>query len=209
MNFLQNYSMVIYPAYSYVTIDCNVEYFNDNFDKMLKVIGKHYWADDSIGTDKICSLIKDKINHDWKLNGFKKSVQKKRVSTNQVKAIRRSFQRICNHKKKIIRIPFHSVSIIFFILDMLHRIPIGELSADERRYVDALANSFQTVGETFFQFHTALFNNDYKNFLFHIDDLELIDLYNTLYANLNDRSSVMRCRYDLIAWNRLNQYIIK
>lgn len=60
MNFLQNYSMVIYPAYSYVTIDCNVEYFNDNFDKMLKVIGKHYWDDDSIGTDKICSLIKDK-----------------------------------------------------------------------------------------------------------------------------------------------------
>ena len=31
MNFLQNYSMVFYPAYSYVTIDCNVEYFNDRF----------------------------------------------------------------------------------------------------------------------------------------------------------------------------------
>lgn len=209
MKTLQNYNVIIYPTYRYVTIDCDVVYFNDNFDTILKIIGNHYWDEYNIGTDKICALIKDKINHDWKLNGFKRSVQRKRVSTNQIKAIRRSFQRINNHNRKFIRIPFHSVPIIFYILNMLHIIPIGELSADEKSYVNTLADSLQTLGELIFPFHTALFDKNYNNFLFHIEDLELIALYGKLYANLHDPSSVMRCRYDLVDWNMLNQYIIK
>lgn len=152
-------------------------------------------------------MIRNKINREWHLNGFKKSVQKKRISTNQIKAIRRSFQRVCN-RTHFIRIPFHSVPIIFFILNMLNNIPVGELSADEKKYLNAMVNESTTVGNFLFKFHTTLFYRNYRNIVYHISDFELLSLYDTLYANLHDSKSVMNCSYSQVNWNELDQYII-
>lgn len=207
MKMLQKYNVIVYPANRYVTLDCDDVYFNDNFDMMLKIISNHYWDEEYIGTDKICSLIKDKINHEWHLNGFKKSVQKKRISTNQIKAIRRSFQRVCN-RRHFIRIPFHSVPIIFFILNMLNNIPVDELSVDERKFLNDMDNETTTVGDFLFEFHTALFDQNYRSIVYHLNDFELIDLYNTLNANLHHPTSVMNCSYSQVDWEKLDQYVI-
>lgn len=208
MKMLQKYNVIVYPAYRYVTLDCDGVYFNDNFDIMLKIIGNHYWDEDGIGTDKICSLIKDEINKEWHLNGFKKSVQKKRISTNQIKAIRRSFKRVCNRNRHFIRIPFHSVPIIFFILNMLNKIPVEELSVDEEKYLLAMVNKSTTVGNFLFKFHITLFDENYRNLLYHISDSELLSLYDTLNANLHDSKSVMNCSYSQVNWDQLDQYVI-
>lgn len=207
MRMLHNYNVIVYPANRYVTLGCDDVYFNANFDIMLKIISNHYWDEENIGTDKICSLIRDKINREWHLNGFKKSVQKKRISTNQIKAIRRSFQRVCN-RTHFIRIPFHSVPIIFFILNMLNNIPVDELSMEEREFLNAMNNDTSTVGVFLFEFHTALFDKNYRNIVYNLHDFELIDLYNTLHANLHNPTSVMNCSYSQVNWEELEQYVI-
>lgn len=91
---------------------------------------------------------------------------------------------------------------------MLNNIPVGELSADEKKYLNAMVNESTTVGNFLFKFHTTLFYRNYRNIVYHISDFELLSLYDTLYANLHDSKSVMNCSYSQVNWNELDQYII-
>ena len=204
---MEKYNLVIYPTYRYVTLNCNQDYFNSEFDKILRILGKYYFNKPSLGTDGICSLIKDKINQEWHLNSLKKSIQQKRVSTNQVKTIRRAFRRINDENQHFIRIPFSVVPIMFFTLNLLHSIPISELNNSEKQFMNILING-NDIKKCLYDFHTSIFLKKYSIIMSSITDDELKDKYQRLYANLTDKSSVINNRYSEIKWSELTQYII-
>lgn len=207
MGKMEEYNLVIYPTYRYVTLNCNQDYLNTEFDKILKILGKYYFNKPALGTDGICSLIKDKINQEWHLNSLKKSIQQKRVSSNQVKTIRRAFRRIKDKNQHFIRIPFSVVPILFFILNLLHSIPISELNDDEKQFMDSLTNGNE-IRKCLYNYHTSVFFKKYSIIMSNITDEELKDKYQRLYANLTDKSSVINNTYSEIKWIELTQYII-
>ena len=119
---LENYNAVIFPHYRYATFNCNDLYINKNFDDILRIIGKYHFNVTEIGLNAICSKIRDEINKEWKLNSFKKRIRLKKVSTNQIKSIRREFNKIRNKNEKFIRIPFDVVSILFYIMQLFNKV---------------------------------------------------------------------------------------
>lgn len=118
MRALDSYSLILFPVYKYATIPCNGEYYNDFFDDLLKEIGKHCFGRPNASVNEICRLIRDRINCEWHLNRIRKRTKGKSVSATQIKTIRRSFKKISNHEKYIIRIPFDVVSILVYILSL-------------------------------------------------------------------------------------------
>lgn len=208
MGMIEEYNLVIYPSYRYVTLNCEQNYFNMEFDKILSIIGRHYFNKPSLGADGICSLIKDKINQEWHLNSLKKSIQQKRVSSNQVKTIRRAFRRIKDRNQYFIRIPFSVVPILFFILNLLHSIPVSELNDDEKKFINFLSNGNE-IRKCLYDYHTGIFLNKYSTIMLSIADEELRDKYQRLYANLTYTSSVVNKTFGEINWAELAQYIIR
>lgn len=208
MSRAEKYNFVIFPIYRYATIYCDQSYFNDNFEEILKILGKHYFNEPSLGTDGICSRIKDKINREWHLNGLKKSTHQKRVSTNQIKTIRRTFQKLRDKEQNYIRLPFSVVPILFFILNLLNSIPVAELDNSEKKFINTFANSGKTIKEMLYDFHANIFTKEYNIFYSNLSDEKLKNKFQKLYANLTNRLSIMNCTYRNVNWNDLSQYII-
>lgn len=204
----EEYNFVIYPTYRYVTLNCNQVYFNTDFEKILKILGKYYFNEPSLGTDGICSRIKDRINCEWHLNGFKMSIQQKRVSTNQIKTIRRSFRKLRDIGQNYIRIPFSVVPILFFILNLLHCIPVTDLDHEEKQFMNSLIKGGKTISEQLYDYYVSTFLKEYDIICSKLTDEELINKYKKLYANLTNRLSIMNCTYCDIDWDELPKYII-
>ena len=112
----KNVDVVLFPIRRYATLECPKIIANNNFDDILRKIGKFYYnLPDDISLNRICSIIKDEINKKWHLNRLRKRAQFKNVTTNQIKSIRFSYTKLMGGPNYI-RIPFNVVPILFFIL---------------------------------------------------------------------------------------------
>lgn len=205
MNRFENYNPIVLPSYRYATFPCKQIFNNENFDNVLKAIGNFYFHKPEAGLNAICTLIRDEINKEWRLNSLKKRVRLKRVSTTQIKTIRRAFIKISNDEEKYVRIPFDVVSIIFFIISLLNRIENQE---------DSIQNIFAEMDKTcisdyLYKEHTLLFQKNYMKRRNQITDIELQKKYDLLNANLLGRYSIMRCKYFEVDWDNNSLYIIK
>ena len=202
MKYLDNYCPVILPTYRYVTISCKESVKNNNFDSVLKEIGTHYFHDAEAGVNGICSLIRDEINREWRLNGSKKHQSLKRVTTTQIKTIRRSFSRInSTNEQQFIRIPFDIVPILFFILTLLNGIGSGSPSVNQL----FVAMNKVKIGEYLYAEHTKLFEDNYPQRMNQITDPTLQAKYAVLKANLQSPTSIMQQRYSEVNWNNIRR----
>ena len=205
MKLIKEYNPVILPTYRYATFPCDEIFENINFDNILKEIGKHYFHNSEAGLNTICSLIRDEINIKWRLNGFKTRARLKRVSTNQIKTIRRSFLKATNNEEKIIRIPFDAVSILFFIIKMLNSIEKNNSSVEA--HIIAMDN--ETIGDYLYSEHIEIFNDNIDRRLNQLTDAELIDKYKSLRANLTGQYSIMLKNHSEVNWENDDEYRIK
>ena len=129
----------------------------------------------------------------------------KRISTNQIKTIRRSFLKVRN-RQNFIRIPFEVVSILFFILQLLNRI---ENENDVLKHIKNELNNM-SIGDYLYQHHTYVFSQEYKVKMNALrDEPFMLAKYQHLEANLIGGYSIMAKRYDEIDWDNANDYIIK
>ncbi len=205
MRNFQKINVVVFHTYRYATFNCENIYFNTNFDAILKELGKFYFKRPDLGVNGVCSLIKDEINKEWHLNGLKKKVQLKRVSTNQIKTIRRSFHKLRDKDENFIRIPFNVVPIFFFILSLLKQID------NENSNVNKLIQSmnFNTIGEYIYDYHMQIFKTNYKKRVALLTDPALKNKYLTLEANLIGFHTIMNKYFRDIEWDKKESYIIK
>lgn len=205
MNGIEEYSFVMLPIYRYVTIPCDEKYQNKNFDELLLLIGRYYFKNPSLGINRVCALIKDEINAEWHLNRLRKSIQRKKITTMQVKSVRRSFSRIHDAGQQFIRIPFNIVPIFFYILSLLSQISEENLAAYE------FASRMNTciIGDYLYNYHTKEFVKKYPIYSKRISDKSLVGKYLKLNSNLTGPQSFMQHYFKDIQWNKLDSYIIK
>ncbi len=205
MRKIDSYCFVINPTIRYATFACDEIFLNLNFDDLLRDIGKYYFKKPNVGLNGICSLIKDEINREWHLNKLRKSIRRKKVSTTQIKTIRRSFVKINNSNEKYIRIPFDVVSILFFILTILKR--IDDNNFNKEKYVRIMNE--KTIGTYLYERHTDIFSREYDNRIMHLSDPLLIEKYKTLSSLLTGYNTFMNHYFDDIDWNNSSEYKIK
>lgn len=202
MRALDSYSLILFPVYKYATIPCNGEYYNDFFDDLLKEIGKHCFGRPNASVNEICRLIRDRINCEWHLNRIRKRTKGKSVSATQIKTIRRSFKKISNHEKYIIRIPFDVVSILVYILSLAKSID----TENSIIYTYIRKMNEDTIGNVIYAYHTLAFREEYNNRITHLTDTGLKDKYKKLKANLSGYDTIMNREFDSINWNNIDQY---
>ena len=211
MNRFENYNPIILPTYRYATIPCDTMFINENFDNVLKAIGKFYFHKPEAGLNSICTMIRDEINKEWNLNGFKRRVRLKRVSTTQIKTIRRAFIRISNNNTKFVRIPFDVVSILFFIITLLNKIAKLDKTGEGKACAQAFFKEMnrERISVFLYREHMELFEANYVRRRNQLTDDVLIEKYELLYANLLGQYSIMQQMYSQINWNNDTPYIIK
>ena len=193
------YSIIPFSLYKYATIPCSKAFVNVNFDNILLTLGKYCFNEPNATLDRVCALIRDRINSEWHLNRKRKS--KKKVSATQIKSIRRSFNRLIS-KDYFVRIPFDVVPILFFILSLLKS--IDNENADIQKHINNM-NQLE-VGQYLYKEHTEIYNRERLNRIAHITDPSLLQKYERLDANLNEYLSIMRKHYNEINWYNLDQY---
>lgn len=199
------YNLAVYSIYKYVKLTCKDRYFNENFDKLLLIIGKCYFNKPDKGVNGVCSLIRDEINKEWHLNGLRKSKQLKKVTTKQIKTIRRSFRAIGNKNENYICVPFNVISIFFFILHLFKL--IDDEILEKKEYMRSMKDD--TIKEFLYKYHSKIFKKEYDNIIFHLTEEKLIKNYNELYANLEEYESFFNDTYSNIDWNKLSKYAIR
>lgn len=200
-----NYNIVLFPRYLYANCPCSDQYNNTNFDAILREIGYHYFHRPDLGVNGVCSLIKDEINNEWHLNGLKKSIRLKRVTTNQVKSIRRSFNSVKDKNLLYVRLPFNIVSIIYFIMSLVSQ--IQDDSSIARHCIQEMNRT--NIGEYLYAYHISAFEEKYVKINGHLSDQELCAKYDELHARLTGFNTIMTNTFKDIPWNSLNAYIIK
>ncbi len=207
-NKFSQYNVVAFPVYRYATFTCNDRYQNINFDEILQQLGKFYFKQPELGLNAVCSLIRDEINKEWHLNSFKRKIRMKRVSTNQIKTIRRSFLKIHNHNENFIRIPFDVVSILFFIIQLVNRID------DENASIEQIKRELNDVniGSYLYRYHAQVFEDQYDNVRrdkVRQESRVLFEKYERLQARLTSNQSIMKKKYKEVDWNNASDYVIK
>lgn len=205
MKYLEKYNPVILSTYRYATMPCGEMFQNVNFDDILREIGKFYFHQPEAGLNAVCTLIRDEINREWKLNGFKKRARMKRVSTTQIKTIRRAFFKITRSDEKYIRIPFNVVSILYFIINLLNRIENGNSSV--HRYFTSMDKT--CISDYLYSKHTKIFKDNFDKRKNQLTDEELKWKYDILNANLTGQYSIMQKKYSAVDWDNIEEYIIK
>lgn len=199
MEITNAYSVVPFSLYKYATIPCSEAFINVNFDNILLTLGKYCFNEPNATPNRVCALLRDRINSEWHLNRKRKS--KKKISATQIKSVRRSFNRLISHDT-FVRIPFDVVPIFFFILSLLKS--IDNENADIQKYINDM-NKLE-IGQYLYKNHTEIFNNEMDNRVAHITDRDLINKYNRLNANLNEYHSIMKKHYNEIEWHNIHQY---
>lgn len=204
MEMFQEYHLDVFHRNRYATFPCdNIKpYINENFDDLLLLLGKYYFERPDLGVNGVCSLIKDEINKEWNLNGLRKKYQLIRVTTSQVKSIRRSFSKINDRSQKFVRIPFNVTSIFFFILMLLARIDKHYSTT----FIDILNR--ETLGDYLYKYHIDVFEDMYLPRVNALTDEELRQKYRTLYADLSAYNAFMRKHFSDLRWVDTT-YIIK
>ncbi len=202
---MQNYNPIFLPTYRYATFPCDKIITNFNFDDVLREIGKFYFHRPDAGLNAICSLIRDEINREWRLNGLKKKIRLKRVSTTQIKTIRRSFLKIRNNDEKYVRIPFNVVSIFFFIISLLNRIDNENSSAN--KYINAMNKT--CISDYLYFEHVQIFKKHFDKRKNQLTDKDLIEKYDLLNANLTGQYSLMKLKHEEVDWDNNKEYIIQ
>ena len=205
MKFSEKHNPVILPTYRYATLPCSEIFENLNFDDVLRELGKFYFHQPEAGLNTICTLIRDEINCEWRLNGLKNRFKMKRVSTTQIKTIRRAFFKITNGDEKYIRIPFNVVSIIYFIINLLNRIE-DENSSIRKHFI---AMNKTCISDYLYPDHTKIFKDNFDKRKNQLTDEELKWKYDLLKANLTGQYSIMQKKYSDVDWNNNSEYIIK
>lgn len=205
MKYLDKYNPVILSTYRYATLPCNQIFRNINFDDVLREIGKFYFHQPQAGLNAVCTLIRDEINREWRLNGFKKRARMKRVSTTQIKTIRRAFFSITRGNKSYIRIPFNVVSILFFIINLLNK--IEDENASVHKYFVVMDQT--CISDYLYSTHTKIFKDNFEKRKNQLTDSDLIEKYNLLNANLTGQYSFMQKKYSDVNWDNNSEYIIK
>lgn len=205
VKYLERYNPVVLPTYRYATLPCDKIFQNISFDDILREIGKFYFHQPEAGLNAVCALIRDEINREWRLNGFKKRVRLKRVSTTQIKTIRRAFFKITNGNEKYIRIPFNVVSIIYFIINLLNRIE-DENSSIGKHFT---AMDKTCISDYLYAKHIEIFKENFDKRKHQLTDVDLIEKYDLLHANLVGQYSIMQKKYSDVDWDNNDEYIIK
>lgn len=205
MKFLEKYNPVILPTYRYATLPCSEMFQNINFDEILKEIGKFYFHQPEAGLNAVCTLIRDEINREWKLNGYKKRARMKRVSTTQIKTIRRAFFKITSGEEKYIRIPFNVVSILYFIINLLNR--IEDENSSIHKYFTLMNKT--CISDYLYSKHTKIFRENLVKRKNQLTDEELKCKYDKLNANLTGQYSIMQKKHSDVDWDNGEEYIIK
>ena len=199
MSNTREYNFVLSPLRKYATFPCNEAFVNKNFDGILLDLGKYYFHRPDAKENQICSLIKDELNKEWHLNRIRN--YKKRVSTSQIKSIRRSFNRLVSNTTHV-RIPFDVVPILFYILSLYKSIDSENATIQTKK--NAMNNI--KIGDYLYKEHTKIFNDQYNSRMQQITEPELIQKYIRLEANLNYCDSIMKTTYGSIQWNNINTY---
>jgi len=110
------YRPLVFPPKKYANFhlsrELNVSFSNVNYQELLMFIGKHRYHTEVLRT--ICRKIKEEYNKEYSFN--RKRHIKKRMSANQIESLAYSFDNFFVKEDVIIRIPFATVPILFFIL---------------------------------------------------------------------------------------------
>lgn len=192
----KNTNFVFFPIQRYATINCEEKIININFDEVLREIGKFYFKlPDDVGLNRICSMIKDKINKTWHLNRLRKRAKFKNVTTNQIKSIRHSFNKLRNNADYI-RIPFNVVSILFFIICMYVSQTENPNFEQTNKKVEE-----ENIGDYFYKEHLETARNNLLPKAAIISDPSLAGKYTTLYNDLTNIGSLMEKHFSDIDWN--------
>ena len=198
-NIKRAYNIVPVSINKYATLPCQEAFQNTNFDDILVVLGENYYGMPNASINQICALIKDQINQEWHLN--RKRNHDKKISTKQIKSIRRSFNRIVSNNNYV-RIPFDVVSIFFFILSLLKSIETP--SDDVKKYINNL-NRIE-VGEYLYKEHRQSFKNEYEHRIRHLRDNSLREKYETLHSMLVSTYTIMTKKFNEIEWHKIDEY---
>lgn len=199
------YNVVVFPHYRYATLDCSEQYTNVHFDECLALIAKYYFKDMSAGPNHTCTLIRDEINSEWHLNGFRASIRRKRVSTNQIKTIRRSFNKLKNKEENFVRLPFDVVPIFFFIMSLLAQ--ISEESGVAKEFISRM--NVDNVRNYIYPYQSEVFRQQYETYMNNLTDPVLRAKFMQLHANLFGPDTFMIHRFSEIVWNDIEQYRIR
>lgn len=198
MEILQEYHVDALHRNRYATFLCDDReiYINQNFDTLLLLLGKYYFHRPDLGINGVCSLIKDEINKEWNLNGLRKKFQLKRVTTNQIKSIRRSFRKVGNSAQKFVRIPFNVASIFFFILMLVARI---ENDTSECVSLIRMLDN-QTIGNCLYNYYITIFEEKSLARINALTNENLKQKYRTLEAHLCGYNAFMKKKYSDLRW---------
>lgn len=206
MEILHEYHVDAFHRNRYATFPCEYSelFINDNFDKLLRLLGRAYFNRPDLGVNGVCSLVKDEINKEWHLNGMRKKFQLKRVTTNQIKSIRRTFRKINDASSYFIRIPFNVASILFFILMMLARI------SNEYNECAALKRTLdcETIGAYLYRNHIEIFEKKSLARINALTNEELKQKYRTLDAHLCGYNAITKKHFSDLKWED-STFVIK
>lgn len=184
----KNVNVVLFPIRRYATLECPKIITNNNFDDILRKIGKFYYnLPDDISLNRICSIIKDEINKKWHLNRLRKRAQFKNVTTNQIKSIRFSYTKLMGGANYI-RIPFNVVPILFFILYIYKKTYLNNYEED-------------CIGNYFYKEHRHTAIIKLPPMIAIVGDPALALKYNTLLNDLNGNNSLLDMYLSDLAWD--------
>lgn len=184
----KNVNAVLFPIRRYATLECPKIIANNNFDDILRKIGKFYYnLPDDISLNRICSIIKDEINKKWHLNRLRKRAQFKNVTTNQIKSIRFSYTKLMGGPNYI-RIPFNVVPILFFILYIYKKTYLNNYEED-------------CIGNYFYKEHRHTAIIKLPPMIAIVGDPVLALKYNTLLNDLNGNNSLLDMYLSDLAWD--------
>ena len=184
----KNVNVVLFPIRRYATLECPKIIANNNFDDILRKIGKFYYnLPDDISLNRICSIIKDEINKKWHLNRLRKRAQFKNVTTNQIKSIRFSYTKLMGGPNYI-RIPFNVVPILFFILYIYKKTYLNNYEED-------------CIGNYFYKEHRHTAIIKLPPMIAIVGDPVLALKYNTLLNDLNGNNSLLDMYLSDLAWD--------
>ncbi len=191
--------------YKYLYIYCDNCFTNSEFARVLKLIGAYgleerFEVSDNASFNQICSALSKQINHDLRLNGFRKRIKQSRVSKNQIKAILCSFINPTNGKS-FVKIPFNVVPIFFYIICLLRTIVDAHHLND---YRDEF--KLKTINEFFYTAHYKLFVKKMGEFA-NVTDPVYQERLDRLNQNLTGEHTFMNCKYKAIEWHHNHHYI--
>lgn len=96
----------------HIPIQDNFAFRNENYINLLRFIGKHCFKTEDIRS--VCRCIKEEYNRTYHFNRMRNF--RKRMSINQIEALAYSFDSLFVKGDVVVRIPFATVPILFFIL---------------------------------------------------------------------------------------------